>query len=71
MSKRVKSLSESPCYKCGKMQDCSVKLAKNGKLQDIADMMFSNAKADYNWCPIYIALTAPDMIEVDDEQGDE
>lgn len=66
MSKRIESLSESPCYKCGKMQDCSVKVAKNQNLSGIVDFMFGNAEADYNWCPIYIALTAPDMIEVDD-----
>lgn len=66
MSKRITTLFESPCYKCGKMQDCAVKVAKNQNLSAVVDIMFGNAEADYSWCPIYIALTAPDMIEVED-----
>lgn len=66
MSRRITTLSESPCYKCGKMQDCTVKVAKNQNLSAVVDIMFGNAEADYNLCPIYVALTAPDMIEVED-----
>lgn len=65
MSKRIDKLSESPCYKCGKMKDCATKVANNQNLGGIVDFMFGNADADFHWCPIYIALTAPDMIEVD------
>lgn len=67
MSKRIEKLSDSPCYKCGKMKDCAVKVAKNQNLSEIVDFMFGNVDADFNWCPIYIALTAPDMEEIMDE----
>lgn len=65
VSKRIERLSDSPCKKCGKEQECKNKCKVNSKFYDIVDFMFGNAEADYNWCPIYIALTAPDMIEED------
>lgn len=67
MSKRITNLQESPCYKCGMMKNCSVKVAKTPDLKCIVDFMFGDADANFNFCPIYIALTAPDTEEIVDE----
>lgn len=67
MSRRITKLSESPCYKCDKNGACRKKVKKNPvALCDIVENMYPDAEADYANCPIYIALTAPDMIEVED-----
>lgn len=64
--KRIKSLSESPCIRCDCEVKCTMKIDKNPKLQEIQDVVFPNADFDYHECPIWIALNAPEMIEVDE-----
>lgn len=65
--KRIKSLSESPCTNCNCEVKCAMKIDKNPKLQEIQDAVFPNAEFDYHDCGIWIALNAPEMTEVDDE----
>lgn len=64
--KRIKILSESPCYQCNCMEKCSMKISNFSKLQEIQDAVFPNADFDYHDCGIWIALNAPKMIEVDE-----
>lgn len=66
MSKKIESLKQSPCYQCGYMNKCSEKTSGNPKLQEIEDMVFPNADFNYHDCGIWIALNAPEMIEVDE-----
>ena len=63
--KRIKNLSESPCIHCDCRIKCTVKIDKNPKLQEIQDAVFGNADFDYHDCGIWIALNAPEMVEVD------
>lgn len=56
-------MSESPCSKCGCMVECSNKVRRVPKLDEIRDLVFSNANFDYHDCGIWIALNAPEMIE--------
>ena len=55
--KRIKSLSESPCYQCHCEWGCDEKIKRSPVLSDF----------DYHDCGIWIALNAPEMIEVYDE----
>lgn len=66
MSKKIKSLSESPCVHCNCTARCTVKIDKNPKLQEIQDAVFPNADFDYHECGIWIALNAKEMVEVDE-----
>lgn len=66
MSKKIESLKQSPCYQCECMNKCSEKISGNPKLQEIQDAVFPNADFDYHDCGIWIALNAPEMIEVDE-----
>lgn len=61
--KRIKSLSESPCYKCGCDCECDMKIMKSPDIGVIKDKMFGDANADFHECGIWIALNAPEMIE--------
>lgn len=61
--KRIKKLSESPCYKCDCVMKCMEKISKSLKLQEIEDAVFPNADFDYHECGIWIALNAPEMVE--------
>lgn len=65
--KRIKSLSESPCIRCDCGIECTMKVDKSPKLQEIQDCVFGKAEYDYHECPIWIALNVPEMIEVDDD----
>ena len=67
MNKRIQSLSESPCYQCHCEWECDKKIKHNSILGDIKDGVFGNADFDFHDCGIWIALNAPEMIEVDDE----
>ena len=62
----IQNLKESPCYHCGCMEKCFKKVKKNVKFQDIQDNVFPNADFDYHNCGIWIALNAPEMVEVDE-----
>lgn len=66
MNKRIKSLQESPCYKCKCMIKCDKKINGSPYLYEIRDDIFGNANFDYHNCGIWIALNAPEMIEVDE-----
>lgn len=66
MAKRIERISESPCYNCGYMVECSKRIRENYKLGIIRDTVFGNKEFDYHNCGIRIALSSPDMIEVDD-----
>lgn len=66
MSKRIENLKQSPCYQCGCMNKCGEKISRSPKLQEIEDMVFPNADFDYHECGIWIALNAPEMVEVDE-----
>ena len=56
MSKRIKSLSESPCYKCGKIEQCEAKIKRSPVLGDIVDCVMPRADFDYHNCSIYKSL---------------
>lgn len=62
-AKRIERISESPCNKCGKIILCANRVRNNPSLAEICDSIFGNKLYDYHNCPIYIALTAPDMID--------
>ena len=64
--KRIETINESPCYKCNCMEDCSIKVNRSPVLQQWQDTVFSNADFDYHDCGIWIALNAPEMVEVDE-----
>lgn len=66
MNKRITKLSESPCYKCGCENECLLKILRNTALDEIRLSIFGNADFDYHDCGIWIALNAPEMIEVDE-----
>lgn len=48
------------------MEDCSIKVNRSPVLQQWQDTVFGNADFDYHECGIWIALNAPEMIEVDE-----
>ena len=66
MSKRIDNLYESPCYQCGFQYECDKKIERSPKLGDIKDGVFGNAVFDFHDCGIWIALNAPEMVEVDE-----
>ena len=66
MGRRIKKFLESPCYQCGCDLICDNKILQNYKLKEIKDGIFGNADFDYHDCTIWIALNAPEMVEVDE-----
>lgn len=66
MSRRIQHLYESPCNQCGCDIECDEKSRDNFAFLDIKDKTFGNADFDYHDCPLWIALNAPEMIEVDE-----
>lgn len=67
MSKPLLSLQESPCYNCGCMDRCNEKVARVPVFQEIQDAVFGDKNFDYHACGLWIALNAPEMIEVDED----
>ena len=67
MNKRIIYLRESPCYQCHCEWECNKKIKRNPILIDIKNEIFGNADFDYHDCGIWIALNAPEMVEVSDE----
>ena len=63
MSKRIESLSESPCYKCGKIEQCEAKIKRSPVLGDIVDYVMPRADFDFQDCGIWKAI----MLEEHDE----
>ena len=66
MNNRIDNLQESPCYLCNCDKQCNKKIQSNIKLKEIKDQIFGNKNFDYHECGIWIALNAPEMIEVDE-----
>lgn len=66
MGKRIQSLSESPCTHCGKEEQCLIKATKSPILYNIIDIMYGDAEKDFHDCPIYISLTCPELVEVEE-----
>ena len=66
MSKRIDNLYESPCYQCRFQYECDRKIERSPKLGDIKDSVFGNADFDFHDCGIWIALNAPEMVEVEE-----
>ena len=66
MSKRINFLEESPCYQCHCEMQCDERIKKNPALDIIRDNIFPDADFDFHDCGIWIALNAPEMIEVDE-----
>ena len=60
MYQRIEKLSESPCSKCDK------KLKKNDNFLDIKNQVFSDKNFNYKECGLWIALNAPEMVEIFD-----
>ena len=60
---RIKSLSESPCYKCYVESKCYKKIRNNPQFGEIKDMVFGNSQIKRKDCPLYIALTCKNLID--------
>lgn len=56
MSKRICTIAESPCSKCGKEKECDKKRAKSPVLDEIKWAIWSNADYDYTDCSIFKVL---------------
>ena len=63
--KRISKLSESPCSKCGKDAECDAKILRNLNLKEIKDGVFGLKGFRYKNCPLYISLTAGELVEID------
>lgn len=63
--KRIKNLEDSPCYKCKCSKECDKRIKRNLKLSDIRDGIYGNADFDFHNCGIWIALNAPEMVEIE------
>lgn len=61
--KRIESLKDSPCYSCPNVIECESKLQRSPKLEEVKDNVIFNTNIDYKQCGIYVALTAPEMID--------
>ena len=66
MYQRIEKLSDSPCFKCGCKKKCDKKLKKNNSFLDIKDQVFGDKNFNYKECGLWIALNAPEMIEISD-----
>lgn len=56
MYRTIKKLKESPCYKCGYIDECDEKIRKIYKLKEIKDYVFGKANFDYHNCSIWVSL---------------
>ena len=65
-TKRIERISESPCSQCGCMVECSEKIRRSPRIEEIRDRVFGDANFDYHNCGIWIALNAKEMVEVDE-----
>lgn len=63
---RITKLNESPCFNCGCDYQCDMKIEKSPAIGEIKDKMFGRKDLDYHDCGIWIALNAPEMVEVDE-----
>ena len=66
MYQRIEKLSESPCSKCGSKKKCDKKLKKNDNFLDIKNQVSSDKNFNYKECGLWIALNAPEMVEIFD-----
>ena len=56
MSKRIKKLSESPCYQCGMQEQCENKVCGRTELQTIVGNVFCDSEFDYHNCSLWMVL---------------
>lgn len=63
MSRRISSLSESPCYKCSFTAKCLEKIERSPRLMEICNSIAGDASFNYHNCGIYISFTAPEMTD--------
>lgn len=61
MSKRISCLAESPCYQCGKIEQCEAKIKKNPVLGDIVDCVMPRADFDFHNCSIWKAIVLEEI----------
>lgn len=61
--KRIKSLSESPCFQCPVEKECYKKIKINSRFGEIKDMVFGNRNINQKDCPLYIAITCKELID--------
>lgn len=66
MSKRIEYLWESPCFRCCCDYECERKIKTSPNIGVIKDNIFGDTDFDYHNCGIWIALNAPEMVEVDE-----
>lgn len=64
-SRRISSIAESPCTSCIVSEQCDARIAKNSDLAQIKYVVYGDKCCDVSNCPLFIALTAPEMIEVE------
>lgn len=57
MSKRIKALSESPCYQCEVQDKCIAKTKRSPRLMEICDAVMGDAEFDYRDCSLWKCLT--------------
>lgn len=57
MSKRISTLSESPCWQCGKQEECIEKIERSPKLMEIMECVMGDAEFDYHECSLWKCLT--------------
>lgn len=62
-ARRISCIKESPCFSCPVSLLCDTQLEKNSALIDIKYCVFGDKSYDIKTCPIYISLTAPEMVE--------
>lgn len=55
---RIKFLSESPCWKCGKHRQCARKVKRYPPFQEILDYVMPKSDFDFHNCGLYIAIVA-------------
>lgn len=67
MYTRITKLSQSPCSQCQKKKKCSKKCKVNSSFLDIKNTIFKLNGFDYHNCGLYISLTAPELVEVEEE----
>ena len=66
MGKRIESLTESPCYKCGYQLECLERIKRSPKLMEICDSVIWNSEFDYKECSLWIAIDVDKKMRMGD-----
>lgn len=63
-------IESSPCMRCGIDEQCAEKVNRinHPEIDELALNMFVKFGEDYKNCPLYVSLTAPDMVEEEDDE---